>query len=190
MSRPPAGGRARRTLAALILVPLLELVLLLVVASHLGAGPVLAVVAVSGLLGLWLVRLGTPRAWQTVRELTGRGPTPQHHLSRQARGSHPISTPTGGLRAVGVDLTEDVLFLVAAILIAWPGLVTTLVGLVLILPPVRRAAARRVQARTERAATARLNRAVAVRRERLVGGEVLRGRTGPPPEERPDRFLP
>lgn len=199
--------RSRRRLAVVLLIPLLELILLVAAADRFGAGPVLLIMLVSALIGAMVIRRGTPRAWATVRELAGLGPTPDHHLSRNARAASgkvlsPYDAPQGtaglraageNLKAVGADLTEDLLLLISGLALLWPGLITTVVGVLLLIPGVRPALARRLSNRAATATTARVERFVQQSRAQVHGSTVIQGQTvdragfQPNPPSRPDQ---
>jgi UPF0716 protein FxsA len=127
----PPGGPARPLNArwlplALAGLTLAELAAFFGLGYLIGFGwTVLLVVAVS-LLGLVLLRREGLRAWRGFREA--------------ARGGSPP----------GPQVTDGLVGLGGALLLAAPGLVTSVAGAVLLTPPVRGLARRRVQARAER----------------------------------------
>ena len=107
-----------RVIGVLLLVPLLDVMLLVILATRLGPftiGPVatVALVVLTALIGLLLVRA------------EGR-----HTLSRLQRKLAGGEVPTD-------ELLDGAFLLVAGALMLTPGLVTDLVGLVLVLPPTR-----------------------------------------------------
>ena len=107
-----------RLLGLLLLVPLADVLLLVVLATGLGPvtiGPAatVAVVVLTALLGLLLVRA---EGRHTVRKI-------QRKL---ARGEVPTD-----------ELLDGAFLLVAGALMLTPGLVTDLLGLLLVLPPTR-----------------------------------------------------
>jgi UPF0716 protein FxsA len=103
-----------------------EIVVLIVVADLIGPGWTALVVLVASLAGLVLLRREGLRAWRGFREAAGSGSPP------------------------GPRVTDGVVGLGGALLLAVPGLITSAVGAALLTPPVRRLARRRVQARAER----------------------------------------
>lgn len=107
-----------RVIGILLLVPLLDVLLLVVLATPLGPitiGPVatVALVVLTALIGLLLVRA---EGRHTMRKI-------QRKL---ARGEPPTD-----------ELLDGALLLVAGALMLTPGIVTDLLGLVLVLPPTR-----------------------------------------------------
>ena len=107
-----------RAIGVLLLVPLVDVLLLVVLATGLGPvsiGPAatVAVVVLTALLGLLLVRA---EGRHTVRKI-------QHKL---AQGSAPTN-----------ELLDGALLLVAGALMLTPGLITDLLGLLLVVPPTR-----------------------------------------------------
>lgn len=107
-----------RAIGVLLLVPLVDVLLLVVLATGLGPvsiGPAatVAVVVLTALLGLLLVRA---EGRHTVRKI-------QHKL---AQGSAPTD-----------ELLDGALLLVAGALMLTPGLITDLLGLLLVVPPTR-----------------------------------------------------
>jgi len=107
-----------RVIGVLLLIPLLDAMLLVTLATSLGPvdlGAVATVVLVvlTALIGLLLVRA---EGRHTVRRLQ----------SKLTTGEIPTD-----------ELLDGVLLLVAAVLLVTPGLVTDLLGIVLVLPPTR-----------------------------------------------------
>ncbi len=153
--RPATGRRLARLFGWL---PLVDLVLLAVLASHFGWQPVVAFVLAGFVLGFVITRKGSPRAKATLREMLGRGPTPDHHLSGQAGGAT-VYAP--GRTGIGTDLADDALFLLAGQAVAVPGVILTVAGLALLVPPVRRMAARWLSRQIADTARARVDRMLA-----------------------------
>lgn len=107
-----------RVIGVLLLIPLLDVMLLVILATPIGPvtiGPAatVAVVVLTALIGLLLVRA------------EGR-----HTMSRIQRKLGAGEVPTD-------ELIDGALLLVAGTLLLTPGIVTDLVGLVLVLPPTR-----------------------------------------------------
>ena len=175
MSTParPAGGGLRRTLGivglALLLVPVVEIAVAVLVARGIGGGPTVLLVLLGSIAGLWLLRL---EGLGAIRDLRSRRP-----------GS--LAPSAAADRALKV---------VAALLLVFPGLLTDVLGLLLLVPPVRAAVAA-VLGRHLR------HRFEVARRRLTVRGEVVDGVTvttwvddaerpavePPPDEERPPR---
>ncbi|HEU0101678.1 MAG TPA: FxsA family protein [Mycobacteriales bacterium] len=98
---------------ALIAVPIVELYVILQVGQQIGAlATVVLLVAVS-LLGAALLRREGARAWRAFREATLRGRVPAR------------------------EVADGFLVLLAGALLLTPGFATDVVGLLLLLPPVR-----------------------------------------------------
>jgi len=107
-----------RVIGVLLLVPLLDVMLLVILATRLGPvtiGPVatVALVVLTALVGLLLVRAEGRHTLARLQEKLGRGKSPTD------------------------ELLDGALLLVAGALMLTPGLVTDLLGLVLVLPPTR-----------------------------------------------------
>ena len=98
----------------LLLVPVIDLVLLVVVGRSLGVWPVLGFVAASGIIGGALARREGGRVMRRMQE---------------ARAA-------GAVSAEG--MVGGVLVTAAGMLMAWPGPITTIAGVALLVPPVRR----------------------------------------------------
>jgi UPF0716 protein FxsA len=102
-----------RVIGVLLLVPLLDVLLLVVVAGLVGLVPTVAVVVLTALLGMLFVRA---EGRHTLRKLQ----------RKVARGEIPTD-----------ELLDGALLLVAGALLLTPGLVTDFVGFLLVLPPTR-----------------------------------------------------
>ncbi|MER5334263.1 FxsA family protein [Micromonospora sp. NPDC002717] len=139
----------------LLLAVLLELAVFVVVGRAIGFGSALLAVFAVSLLGLVLLRREGMRAWRGFRAAAEAGQPP------------------------GRQVTDGLVGLVGALLLATPGLVSGLVGLLLLVPPVRRLARGGVQ----RAAERRVSSMVA---GDLFGPRRVRVRRGAPqPTPRP-----
>lgn len=102
-------------------VPLVELVLLFVLADHTGWEFALALVLITGIAGAALAR------WQGLRCL-------RRFHEQTAAGRIPAD-----------PLMDGLMILVAAALLVTPGVLTDLAGFALLLPPVRSVLKRRVR---------------------------------------------
>ncbi|MFG3711684.1 FxsA family protein [Micromonospora sp. NPDC049460] len=139
----------------LLLAVLLELAVFVVVGRAIGFGSALLAVFAVSLLGLVLLRREGMRAWRGFRAAAEAGQPP------------------------GRQVTDGLVGLVGALLLATPGLVSGLVGLLLLVPPLRRLARGGVQ----RAAERRVSSMVA---GDLFGPRRVRVRRGAPqPAPRP-----
>ncbi|WP_328852686.1 FxsA family protein [Micromonospora globbae] len=109
-------------LAALVL----ELAVFVLVGRAVGFGVALLLVLAASLLGMVLLRREGMRAWRGFRTAAQAGQPP------------------------GRQVTDGLVGLLGALLLAVPGLVSGLVGLLLLVPPVRAVARVGVQRATER----------------------------------------
>jgi UPF0716 protein FxsA len=142
-------------LLLLILVPIAEISAIVFVGEQIGALPTVLLLLVSALIGSWLLRREGARAWRAVREASQAGRTP----AREA--------------------VEGVLVLAGGLMMMLPGFFSDLLGLLLVLPPTRRVAARIVLGRIARRLPANV-------RSDLMGPVRVRSRRGkartePPP---------
>ncbi|WP_262284156.1 FxsA family protein [Micromonospora sp. MA102] len=111
---------------ALLLLALVELTVFVLVGRGIGFGFAVLLVFAASLLGLVLLRREGMRAWRGFRAAVE---------SRQPPGQ---------------QVTDGLVGLLGALLLALPGLVSGLVGLLLLVPPVRRLARAGVRRATER----------------------------------------
>ncbi|MES3517128.1 MAG: membrane protein FxsA [Natronomonas sp.] len=102
-----------RVIVVLLLIPLLDVMLLVVLATQIGPVVTVALVVLTALIGMLLVRA---EGRHTLKKLQ----------ARLQRGEVPTK-----------ELLDGALLLVAGALMLTPGLVTDLVGLLLVLPPTR-----------------------------------------------------
>jgi len=109
-----------RLILLLTIVPLVELVILLRLAQAISWGPTILIVLVTGVFGAWLARREGFRTLVRIQEELASGHTPT------------------------LSLVEGVMILVAGVLLVTPGILTDLVGLALLVPPIRRWVARRI----------------------------------------------
>jgi UPF0716 protein FxsA len=103
-----------------------ELVAFLLLGGWIGYGLTLLLVVLASLLGLVLLRREGLRAWRGFQRSAAAGSPP------------------------GPQVTDGVVGLGGALLLAAPGLVTGVAGAALLLPPVRALVRGQVQARAER----------------------------------------
>ncbi len=107
------------------LLPLAELAILVWINSVAGWAATLAVLFVPGIVGVWLVHSEGLRCWREFRQQLARGEPP------------------------AAPVLDGLLILVAAVLLVTPGVLTDLVAIVLLVPPVRRAIRRNVSRRLQ-----------------------------------------
>lgn len=108
------------------LVPALELAILLAIGQRIGLLPTLALIASTGLIGAWLARREGVRTWREFRGTVAAGTLP------------------------GDTLLQGAAILVGGTLLLTPGVITDLLGILLLLPPTRTALLRVVRRRIER----------------------------------------
>ncbi|MGW5673135.1 FxsA family protein, partial [Micromonospora sp. NPDC003776] len=111
---------------ALLLLALLELAVFVLVGRGIGFGSALLLMFAASLLGLVLLRREGMRAWRGFRAAVE---------SRQPPGR---------------QVTDGLVGLLGALLLALPGLVSGALGLLLLVPPLRRLARVGVQRAAER----------------------------------------
>ncbi|HRQ87816.1 MAG TPA: FxsA family protein [Bacteroidia bacterium] len=105
-----------------VTLPLVELFLFLLVGQRIGIAPTLALIVLSGFVGAAVARSQGLRVLAKYREAT-------------ARGTIPHETVLDGL-----------MILVAGVLLIAPGFFTDLLGVLLLVPPVRLVLRRKVEA--------------------------------------------
>ncbi|GHJ07952.1 hypothetical protein TPA0907_23190 [Micromonospora humidisoli] len=141
---------------ALLLAVVAELAVFIGVGRTVGFGAAVLLVFAASLLGLVLLRREGMRAWRGFR------------------------TSVESRQPPGRQVTDGLVGLAGALLLAIPGLLSGLVGVLLLVPPVRRLARAGVQRATER----RVSSMVA---GDLFGPRTVRVRRGepaaPPPED-------
>lgn len=144
---------------ALLLFAVLELTVFVLVGRGVGFGSALLLVFAASLLGMVLLRREGMRAWRGFRVAVE---------SRQPPGR---------------QVTDGLVGLAGALLLALPGLVSGTVGLLLLVPPVRGLARVGVQRAAERRVSSMLA-------GDLFGPRVVRVRRGAPPPAGPQPPAP
>jgi UPF0716 protein FxsA len=107
------------------LVPLVELVLLLILAERIGWQYTLGIVLGTGVLGALLARWQGGQCWRRVHEELAAGRLP------------------------GDPLLDGLMILLAGVLLVTPGVLTDAVGFTLLLPPARAVLRRRLKQRIQ-----------------------------------------
>ncbi|MDT0268808.1 FxsA family membrane protein [Streptomyces sp. DSM 44915] len=176
-SRPARRPRGRLTLLpiAVAVWAILEIWLFILIGEAASGMTVFLLLAAGLLAGALVIRHAGRRAWQ--------------RLTAQARGEVPADKP-------GQDSSSGVLTMLGGLLLILPGLISDVVGLVLIFPPTARLLRRRAKGALERRtwpAGPAFRAANEARRRRGQGGQVIQGEVVPDeepgagPEGRPDR---
>jgi UPF0716 protein FxsA len=137
-----------------LLLAVAEIAVFLAVAQAIGAGWALLLLAGTSLLGMALLRREGIRGWRAFRAAAEAGRPPGEHVSNSLVG------------------------LLGALLLAVPGLISAVVGLLLVVPPFRTLARRGVRRATER----QVSSAVA---GDLFGPRRVRVRRGDPVRDEP-----
>lgn len=123
----------------LLSLPVVELVLLVSAGRQVGGWAVLGFLLASAMVGGWLAR------WQGRRIL--------RDLAARQRGRAPLGEREQLGRPEG--MVSAAMVSIAGVLLIVPGFLSTAAGLALLLPPVRRALARRARGWFERTIVAR-----------------------------------
>jgi len=177
--RRPRRRWPRWLVAALLVLPVLEVVVLVLVARWIGVLPTVLVLLVGTVVGALLLVREAPRSWRGLRESLGFGPPVVVDGSRvvPTRG-RPAPTPQ-----VGRQLVDGSLVLVGALLIVVPGLLTDLAGIACLLPVTRALPRRLLLGLVERRA-ARFTAHVVPNSSGPSARGVLQGQVVDPPADR------
>lgn len=108
----------KRLFLLFLLVPTIELTLLLIMAHYLGWGWTLLFTVISSLLGAYLAKVGGQQWWSVVRDEWGQEGFPVQRIG------------------------EGALLLLSMAFLITPGPLTGVIGLVFLIPKVRKKAAR------------------------------------------------
>jgi UPF0716 protein FxsA len=108
---------------AFVIVPLVELVVIIQVAGAVGTPWTIALLVIDSLVGAYLLKRESRRAWRDFRAALSAGRFP------------------------GDEVTQGALVIVGGTLLLTPGFVTDVVGLLCLLPPSRAAASRIIRRR-------------------------------------------
>jgi UPF0716 protein FxsA len=103
----------RRIIAVLLLIPLMDVLVLVLIAGWIGTVPTVALVVLTGLIGMLVVRAEGRHTLRRIREKVSKGQPPTDEL-----------LDGGFLIAAGAFLLT-------------PGLVTDAIGFLLVVPPTR-----------------------------------------------------
>ncbi len=102
-----------RVIGVLLLIPLFDALLLVVVATRIGMVPTVAIVVLTGLVGLLLVRAEGRHTLRRIQQKLAQGDPPTD------------------------EVLDGALLIAAGAFLLTPGLVTDAVGFLLVLPPTR-----------------------------------------------------
>lgn len=119
----------------------IEVIALVLVADRIGLGWALLLLLGTSVLGIALLRFEGLRAWQELRAAAADGRFPQ---------DEPESVPASSARMADTGAR-----ILAGVLLTFPGFVTDLFGLMLLIPPIRRGVGRRLAASAFRTFPAR-----------------------------------
>lgn len=119
----------------------IELIALVMVAGEIGLGWALLLLLGTSILGVALLRIEGLRAWQELRTAAADGQFPQ---------AEPESVEASSARMADTGAR-----ILSGVLLTFPGFVTDLIGLVLLIPPIRRGVGRRLAASAFRTFPAR-----------------------------------
>jgi UPF0716 protein FxsA len=108
------------------LVPLVELYLLIAIGGEVGVLPTIGFIAITGFLGAYLAKREGRKALASYREALANGRLPED------------------------GIVSGLLILVGGVLLVAPGVLTDLVGLSLMIPPIRRGVAKLIMLRAQK----------------------------------------
>lgn len=119
--RPGRPLGTRLILAALVLLPLAEILVLIAVGRAIGGWPTLGILVAAAVVGGWVIRHEGRRTWQALRAATESGRMPER------------------------EMADAVVVLLGGVLLLIPGFLTDIVGLICVLPVTRSLAGRLFQ---------------------------------------------
>lgn len=130
------NGRSMRSFLP-FLVAVLELAALVFVSGQIGFGWALLLLLSTSVIGVALLRFEGFRAWASLREAVADGT-----LGDDADGE----TGEAGAGRATTKIADTGVRMLAGVLLILPGFVTDVFALLLLIPPVRRSAGRRMAA--------------------------------------------
>ena len=168
---------ARR--AIFLVAPFIELILIWYVAGIIGWGWMLLILFAGVVAGFALLRAAGRNVWQVVTDPRRQGQTftTVDPTTGEATTVYQPPSDSGSPERRQEDelkVRESGLLVTAAALLALPGLISDVIGLLLVIPPIRKALARRGQRRGEGNIT-------------VVRGETLSNDQQNPTTEPPER---
>lgn len=108
----------RALLVAFLIIPLLELYLLIRIGSWFGILPTLLALMITAVGGVILLKIQGLSTWQRLQDSIARGDVP------------------------ALEMLEGSMLLIASVLLLAPGFLTDILGLLCLVPPIRRQLAR------------------------------------------------
>jgi UPF0716 protein FxsA len=111
--RPRRLRPTRLAAAALLLLPVVEILVLVGVGQAIGGWPTFLLLVATSLLGVWLIRREGGKAWRALEQAVRSGRMPAR------------------------EIADGVVVLVGGALLVAPGFVTDVLGLLLVLPFTR-----------------------------------------------------
>jgi len=97
-----------------ILIPILEMVILIKVGGIIGVFPTVALVVLTAMIGVWLLRQQGLSTWIRVQEKLARGEIP------------------------GMEMLEGIMLLIGGALLLTPGFFTDILGFICLIPQLRK----------------------------------------------------
>ena len=157
----PTRRRWAWAAAAVAALPVLELLGVLAVGRAIGGWPTLGLLVAISVVGVVVLRREGRATWRAFTEAARDGRRP------------------------GSDVADGALVLLGGLLLAVPGFLTDVLGLVCVLPPTRPWARRLLQAWVARRVVRHVPPAARRSDPRVVEGEVVEPGPGPDDEDRP-----
>jgi len=145
---------------AFLILPLVEIALFIVIGGRIGLWPTLALIVLSGIVGITLLQ------------------------SRKLRAAQALSAGLRGI-SLGTFLAQGAFQIAGGVLLIIPGFLSDAIGVLLLLPPVQRAIMRRVRAKVS-VHEMEMRRRQDPQGE-IIEGDYRRGEDDVPPPNRIDR---
>ncbi len=144
-----------------VAVPVVELWLLIRIGRAIHAGPTIALVILTGIIGAALARREGVRAMIKIQQRIGEGAIPTD------------------------EMLEGMMIFAAAVLLVTPGVITDVVGFGLLIPPIRRVVRKMLQAQFAHRVATRGGRTTTVH----FGGAQFFGPESAGPQVKDDQFI-
>lgn len=128
--------------------PITEIILIAWVASLIGWGPTILVLMLGFVIGVALMRMAGTAAFRALTGASRRGWAQTDPETGETVIIHPVAEYDGtATRQAGRDLRKSGLLFVGGALIAAPGFLNDIPGMLLVLPPTRSVIANRLSRR-------------------------------------------